>query len=400
MRQLRGVWRYDVAHITRVIIENLAGRTEPLSLDLDHRLNVFFGLNGSGKTSLLHLLHSAMTGNALTVENVPFSRAEVHIYSQQMDAIIVRTLLKRDFPRSVSEGTPFGSISQRIQHADGEIFYLGDRDLRWTTEPVDKTSGAYAHIFLPISRMFTTHTPRVEPSFFGTGPQKEMDEQLNESFAEAITSTWREYFSKILSEIQVAQQEGLANILRAVLLSKPTTREAGELDPEVAFQRVSSFLQRQGSVTKTPGEAAFRRKYRDDPQLRRVVADIDEVERRIRAATRPKRNLEKTLDRMFSGGKSVSLDVLDIAINAGDGVNISLGRLSSGEKQILRLLIDTLRAESNSLIVDEPELSLHIDWQRSLLGTMRTLNPSAQIIVATHSPEIMAEVHDRHIHSL
>ena len=39
-------------------------------------------------------------------------------------------------------------------------------------------------------------------------------------------------------------------------------------------------------------------------------------------------------------------------------------------------------------ITDEPELSLHIAWQRNLLSSIRKLNSNAQIIVATHSPEI------------
>ena len=45
----------------------------------------------------------------------------------------------------------------------------------------------------------------------------------------------------------------------------------------------------------------------------------------------------------------------------------------------------------NSLItLDEPELSLHIGWQQKLLDAMYRLNPNAQLIVATHSPEIAA----------
>jgi predicted ATPase len=71
--------------------------------------------------------------------------------------------------------------------------------------------------------------------------------------------------------------------------------------------------------------------------------------------------------------------------------------LSSGEKQLIRILLDTLLAKDSSIIIDEPELSMHIDWQRVLLASMRELNPTAQIIVATHSPEIMADVPDQHI---
>lgn len=64
--------------------------------------------------------------------------------------------------------------------------------------------------------------------------------------------------------------------------------------------------------------------------------------------------------------------------------------LSSGEKQLLILLTETLLQQNSPtiFIADEPELSLHIDWQRKIISSVRELNPNAQVIVATHSPEI------------
>lgn len=64
--------------------------------------------------------------------------------------------------------------------------------------------------------------------------------------------------------------------------------------------------------------------------------------------------------------------------------------LSSGEKQLLILLTQTLLQEKQPYIfvADEPELSLHIEWQRNIINAINDLNPNAQVIVATHSPEI------------
>jgi predicted ATP-dependent endonuclease of OLD family len=56
--------------------------------------------------------------------------------------------------------------------------------------------------------------------------------------------------------------------------------------------------------------------------------------------------------------------------------------------------------ESSTLLIDEPEISLHIDWQRELIKSIQTLSPNLQLILATHSPEIMAEVDDKYIHQL
>ncbi|MDD1413804.1 ATP-binding protein [Dolichospermum sp. ST_con] len=64
--------------------------------------------------------------------------------------------------------------------------------------------------------------------------------------------------------------------------------------------------------------------------------------------------------------------------------------LSSGEKQILIILLKILLQDRKEYILsmDEPEISLHIDWQRSLIKHIRQINPNCQIIITTHSPTI------------
>jgi predicted ATP-dependent endonuclease of OLD family len=54
-----------------------------------------------------------------------------------------------------------------------------------------------------------------------------------------------------------------------------------------------------------------------------------------------------------------------------------------------------LSERGNVVLIDEPELSLHIDWQRMLLPKMAKFIGPRQIIVCTHSPEIGAEYWDR-----
>jgi ABC-type cobalamin/Fe3+-siderophores transport system ATPase subunit len=44
--------------------------------------------------------------------------------------------------------------------------------------------------------------------------------------------------------------------------------------------------------------------------------------------------------------------------------------------------------------MDEPELSLHIEWQREIIPAIMKLNPNAQIIAATHSPEVASKYSD------
>lgn len=76
--------------------------------------------------------------------------------------------------------------------------------------------------------------------------------------------------------------------------------------------------------------------------------------------------------------------------------SISYDGLSSGEKQLLILFIETLlqRKKSFIFLTDEPELSLHISWQRKIIPAIKRLNPNAQIIAATHSPEVASKYRD------
>lgn len=74
-----------------------------------------------------------------------------------------------------------------------------------------------------------------------------------------------------------------------------------------------------------------------------------------------------------------------------DNKAISPGELSSGEKQMLMLLINTLLSLKKECVMfwDEPEISMHVDWQTKLIKTMQKINPNMQLIIATHSPFII-----------
>ena len=65
--------------------------------------------------------------------------------------------------------------------------------------------------------------------------------------------------------------------------------------------------------------------------------------------------------------------------------------LSSGEKQMLAILL-TVLVEDNQpyvLFMDEPEVSLHIEWQKRMIDLCLELNPNVQIILTTHSPAVV-----------
>jgi predicted ATP-dependent endonuclease of OLD family len=66
-------------------------------------------------------------------------------------------------------------------------------------------------------------------------------------------------------------------------------------------------------------------------------------------------------------------------------------QLSSGEKQVLVILLTVLVEDEQNyvLFMDEPEVSLHIEWQKRLIDLCVELNPNVQIILTTHSPAVI-----------
>jgi predicted ATPase len=66
-------------------------------------------------------------------------------------------------------------------------------------------------------------------------------------------------------------------------------------------------------------------------------------------------------------------------------------QLSSGEKQMLAILLTVLVEDDQHyvLFMDEPEVSLHIEWQKRLIDLCMELNPNVQIILTTHSPAVI-----------
>lgn len=76
---------------------------------------------------------------------------------------------------------------------------------------------------------------------------------------------------------------------------------------------------------------------------------------------------------------------------------ISYEYLSMGEKQILLLLLMVSNTNQKPCIffMDEPDLSMHIDWKEILVKELHELNPNMQIILSTHAPSVITGWHDK-----
>jgi energy-coupling factor transporter ATP-binding protein EcfA2 len=359
-------------------IEGLAGRDGVTARILNKDVNVFFGPNGSGKTSLLRILHSALIHKADLLKEVPFNSSEIVICSWANEEY------KYQIDKSLFE------VAQRAK--PGARFLTSGRSHpEWQITPSDDTP--WLHAYLPIARLYEGSTS-AELGIFGTRDDSEMG--LEARFASNLLATWKDYTRRHSQNLNKIQEEGLARILERVLSRTEPSTTNQFTDSSTAYEAVSTFLARRGVHKITPSSDEFSKRYSREPQFRGLVRDIEEVEKKIAAANAPIKALAQLIREMFIGGKDLSLkdDAIEVAIA---GKELSLSMLSSGEKQLLMILVATVNASASVILIDEPELSMHVDWQRRLIPSMRLLNPSAQLIVATHSPEIMAEIPDNRV---
>jgi energy-coupling factor transporter ATP-binding protein EcfA2 len=119
-------------------------------------------------------------------------------------------------------------------------------------------------------------------------------------------------------------------------------------------------------------------------------SDIKEELKKIKY---PQTRFLEIINDLFSEtGKSINKDKNQIEFLLGDK-EITPFQLSSGEKQLLIILLTVLVQDikPSILFMDEPEISLHIEWQKKIIKYIRELNPNVQVIIATHSPALIME---------
>ena len=107
----------------------------------------------------------------------------------------------------------------------------------------------------------------------------------------------------------------------------------------------------------------------------------------------PKTKFQDLIDELFGEtGKTIIRKSNEILFEQ-DGDTLYPYQLSSGEKQLLVILLTVLVQDNQSgvLFMDEPEVSLHVEWQQRLIGLIRELNPNVQIILTTHSPAMIMD---------
>ena len=376
--------------IQRLEVKGLNNRLDG-KFEFNEDLNIFTGANGSGKTTLLKLIWYLTSGNLERIyPEIPFDSVSIvtDLFSLTISRLNSGNIKFFSGKNSLSKIVDITvTVDQKTGYPDRRDYIEELHELNVYIASAMKNS-----LFFPTFR-------RIEGGFSidrnAVHTEGEAVVRLLSSTAERlltaiaqlsddISTEGHEFISTvstmdivkflpqkygdIYQEISNRQSQILANISREIQ-SNPDKDEVGEI-PKSA----SALLD------------TIRKVEEETEQLKKPISVLSELSRKILRyntilVTEKLVLGEKTDGLVFGEGSD------DIAIEEINNA-ISSDKLSSGEKQMLSFLCYNAFYKDTAIFIDEPELSLHVDWQSLLLPTLLEQSTSNQFFVATHSPFI------------
>jgi predicted ATPase len=401
--------------------------TKHASSTFQEDVNIIIGKNGTGKTTFMNILHAVLAVDMDALYDNVFRSVHVTL----SDGKRTRSI-RAD--RSESAGTPFPMIEYHISNRrfvaplvgsdDGRIMSPSMR--RRLYEETQRIKSELGKLVSVASLSVYRIGGDTDPELRERSPRRYMstvDMRLT-----SLTQLLTQYQLELSNQARVISSELQRDVLTSLLYSDEKAKNRGYA---LNFEEVA---ERQKLVTayKQLGVSGHEVIKKINEHIAAVTATVKNLKSMTHAST--KEGSEKSdvdlaaLEAFKLTSTVVTLSLaaeqrtktifsqIDLFIETlhtfvpdkkftfasgeltvtNEGA-IPLAKLSSGEKQLLILFIEALlqRQQPYIFLADEPELSLHISWQRNIISAIRSINPNAQIIVATHSPEIAGKFRDR-----
>jgi len=368
----------DGGGLLRVIkfeVSGLFGREGLIELDFNSDINIITGRNGSGKTSVLKLLWYIVSGNILlALKEVEFKKATLvtDLYECTVHRLS-RSTCKVDW---IQDGR------QR------ELYDIEDEDGDVVENAEDEANGYLrslgSSVFLPTFR-------RIEGGF-------SISDHLPSPFSRAVRA------KNDIEESLVALSSKLSNKSHIFVSSLSTVDVVGLL-----FRQYTELSEKYNSLQQSVSQEVIRKikdfksdgfvnsgEYKLDQAilaLDQIRSQVESMEASRETIMRPLEAVRELVMRLFRHS-GIKLGQLSFGEAAG-AVNSEM--LSAGEKQMLSFIAYNAFYSDSIFIIDEPELSLHVDWQRQLFPTLLSQQTSNQFIIATHSPFIYSKYPDKEL---
>lgn len=412
--------------ITKFTITGFWG-TRRLSIRLNPDVNFLIGVNGTGKTTVINMLASALNADFTTLDKLSFDKISI-----DLRGVKDRTKSLIEVTKKPRAGSPFPEINYCItDRSSGERFFYSldsfeeqhsfreyparprpSRSRRRETLKLDLIEHLKRLVnvsWLSIHRSEKTRIFAEERSYESSIDQK-LDE-LSREFAGHLSLINRQGDN----ETAIFQQRAFLS-----LISKQTMDDLFSTIPTMDLQAESKALVdifRKFQVDDSTFYPVINTHFEAVERARKLLVDGDsplDVDSAITLITmltvhlvvqewinminrqekifEPRDTFLNTINEMLIS-KTLNINERnEFLANASPNKVFTLHQLSSGEKQLFIILGQALlqRKAPWIYIADEPELSLHVTWQSQLIDSLRNINPNAQIIVATHSPDIVA----------
>lgn len=389
--------------LKRIEIEGFKDPSRRISITLaGDQVSVIYGKNGSGKTTLLRVINAVFSQNEQVllderVRQIQFTFAEDHderfirasalenvsppFYSwecsQGFDPKTMRTLL-------------FGSkrALETRRNVDRSLmleFLRTNRRYR-SLFPTAEEVMAFVDAFQRFSQTSRARFPWRKPLLDKSAEHQILDAIGIDTIRTLLINTYFSAQLSMSSQIQQALYVALSDVINGTLKMPP------DADATLATQR-DRLIGALGASPENP--------------LRGQLIAILESKSAVQNASKyilyqMATELSKSdaagpqsLDSLIAifndhlGNKRLVVNQTDAYIEVGAGRH-QLEELSSGEQQLLSLLTTffILGPDRDILLVDEPEISLNLEWQREIVSLASGSCPRTQLILTTHSPAI------------
>lgn len=403
-------------------------QSKKASSSFNEDVNIIIGRNGTGKTTFMNILHAVL---AVDTE-VLCDNAFLSVHITLNDGKRTRTI-RAD--RVESPNSPFPAVEYHISNKRFVAPLFGGDDSRTLSPTMRRRALEEAQrIKFELNRLVSVASLSVYR--IGGDPDPEMRERISRRYASTVDirlaslmQRLTQYQLELSNQARMISSELQRDVLTSLLYSEEKAKNPGyklDFDETAERQKLISAYRQLGvsgqdiakkiqdhmsAVTKTVNNLKdFSTTRSDSTEANRPRIDLAALEAFKLTTTVIGMSLsaeEKTktifsqIDlflrtlKAFVPDKTFKFQAGELIV-AAEGP-IPLAKLSSGEKQLLILFIEALlqRQQPYIFMADEPELSLHISWQRNIISAIRSINPNAQIIVATHSPEIAGKFRDR-----
>ncbi len=358
-------------YIKNVEIKNLWGKFD-INWELDKEINILGGENGMGKTTVLNLMYNVLAGNSKIANKYYFDSIKIVFDTAEEITLVATNNLLVEFAndpiiKTLANFNELAPAENEEDEEDAEII------------------ANFSNFTKRIKKILTSEINTVEQSRRSSYIEHTIKDlkdikQLKSIFYFSFVST----FDKIKDyEINYeAETELEADLFRAIEefnIYELTLYKQEEKVTKQNEAKIKEILNKKNQSTTELQE--IKNLYKQNEQFRIELY-------------KNKNFLIKTINELFAqSGKKVGYDQDGYLIFYQDDTIIAPEYLSAGEKQLLIVLINSAIHANKPFIylMDEPEISLHVDWQKKLIELIRKINKNAQIIIATHSPAIIMD---------